>query len=91
MSKTSTATDRRRRVTIIDLAAELGVAGGTDSRALNDDPEIAETTRIRVRRATDTLGYRPLAQAEATRVGRARGRGAGMRRRGEDGDPARGH
>lgn len=65
----------RRRVTINDLAAELGLAKGTISRALNDYPDIADGTRLRVRRAAERLGYRPMAQAQAIRTGRARSLG----------------
>ncbi len=62
----------RSRTTISDLAAHLGMAKGTVSRALNDYPDIAEGTRLRVRRAADALGYRPLAHAQAIRTGRVR-------------------
>ncbi|MCU4654895.1 substrate-binding domain-containing protein [Roseibacterium sp. SDUM158016] len=63
------------RVTIKDLAAELGLAKGTVSRALNGYPDIAEGTRLRVSRAAERMGYRPLAQAQAIRTGRARSLG----------------
>jgi LacI family transcriptional regulator len=66
---------RRTRVTINDLAADLGLAKGTVSRALNGYPDIAEATRLRVSRAAERLGYRPLAQAQAIRTGRARSLG----------------
>jgi LacI family transcriptional regulator len=65
----------RGRITINDLAAELGLAKGTVSRALNGYPDIAETTRLRVVRAAQRLGYSPLAQAQAIRTGRARALG----------------
>ena len=65
----------RRRVTINDLAADLGIAKGTVSRALNDYPDISEATRLRVRRAAERMGYRPMAQAQAIRTGRARSLG----------------
>ncbi|AHM02691.1 transcriptional regulator, LacI family [Roseibacterium elongatum DSM 19469] len=68
-------TTRRARVTINDLAAELGLAKGTVSRALNGYPDIAEATRLRVARAAERMGYRPLAQAQAIRTGRARSLG----------------
>jgi LacI family transcriptional regulator len=62
-------------VTINDLAAELGLAKGTVSRALNDYPDIAEATRLRVSRTAERMGYRPMAQAQAIRTGRARALG----------------
>jgi LacI family transcriptional regulator len=65
----------RGRVTINDLAAELGLAKGTVSRALNGYPDIAEATQLRVRRAAERIGYRPMAQAQAIRTGRARSLG----------------
>lgn len=64
-----------RRVTISDVADALGLAKGTVSRALNGYPDIAETTRHRVSRQAERMGYRPLAQAQAIRTGRARALG----------------
>ena len=62
----------KRRVKIIDLADALGLTKGTVSRALNGYSDISETTRIRVRKQAEKMGYRPLAQAQAIRTGRAR-------------------
>jgi LacI family transcriptional regulator len=75
MSEHATERRHRGRVTINDLAAELGLAKGTVSRALNGYPDIAEGTRLRVSRAAERMGYRPLAQAQAIRTGRARALG----------------
>lgn len=61
-----------RRVTINDLAADLGLAKGTVSRALNGYPDIAEDTQLRVRRRAEAMGYRPLGQAQGIRTGRTR-------------------
>lgn len=61
-----------QRITIQHLAEDLGLTKGTVSRALNDYPDISERTRLRVRRAADRLGYRPLAHAQAIRTGRVR-------------------
>ncbi len=61
-----------RRVTINDLADELGLAKGTVSRALNGYPDISDSTRQRVKRAADRMGYRPLSHAQAIRTGRVR-------------------
>nr|WP_244314059.1 LacI family DNA-binding transcriptional regulator [Roseibium denhamense] len=63
---------RRQRVTINDVASELGMTKSTVSRALNDYPDISDSTRLRVREAARTLGYRPLANAQAIRTGRLR-------------------
>ncbi len=63
---------RAKRVTIDDLAKQLDLTKGTVSRALNNYPDISETTRLRVRKAADRLGYRPLSHAQAIRTGRTR-------------------
>ena len=70
-----TVNRRRRRVTISDVAAELGMAKGTVSRALNDYPDIAPRTRERVRCVARKLGYQPLSHAQAIKTGRARSLG----------------
>lgn len=62
----------RKRVTITDLAASLGLAKGTVSRALNGYPDIAASTRQRVSAAARTMGYSPMAHAQAIRTGRVR-------------------
>jgi DNA-binding LacI/PurR family transcriptional regulator len=54
-----------RKVTLEDMAVQLGVARSTVSRALRDDPQIAVGTRERVRRLADQLGYHPNAAARA--------------------------
>ena len=66
---------RRPRVTIADVSAALGLTKSTVSRALNDYPDIAPTTRERVRNAASRMGYRPLSHAQAIRTGRARALG----------------
>jgi LacI family transcriptional regulator len=48
-----------RPVTSHDVARLVGVSQPTVSRALRDDPRVAEATRRRVRRAADALGYVP--------------------------------
>ncbi len=75
MTQNGTQKSVRTRATISDVARDLGVSKGTVSRALNGYPDIAEGTRLRVRRAAERLGYRPLAQAQAIRTGRARALG----------------
>lgn len=63
---------RKRRVTIEDVAGHLQVTKSTVSRALNGYPDISESTRLRVRKAADAMGYRPLSHAQAIRTGRVR-------------------
>lgn len=47
-----------RRPTLTQVAALAGVSLKTASRALNDEPNVAEETGRRVREAADRLGYR---------------------------------
>jgi LacI family transcriptional regulator len=63
------------RVTIKEIARELGISHSTVSRVLNDKQSamVSETTRERIRQAATRMGYRPnrLAQAlknESTRL-----------------------
>ncbi|WP_090060502.1 LacI family DNA-binding transcriptional regulator [Celeribacter neptunius] len=67
--------DRRSRdnarVTITDLSQALSLTKGTVSRALNGYPDISETTRVRVERAAQAMGYRPLSHAQAIKTGRS--------------------
>ena len=59
----------RRRPTIEDVAAHVGVSRQTVSRAINGKGEISPATRERVLAAIAALGYRPnrLAQGMVTR------------------------
>ncbi|AGL19999.1 LacI family DNA-binding transcriptional regulator [Actinoplanes sp. N902-109] len=52
------AGDAGRRPTLTQVAALAGVSLKTASRALNDEPNVAEATGRRVREAADKLGYR---------------------------------
>ena len=63
---------RSGRVTIDDLAASLGLAKGTVSRALNGYDDISKQTKTKVAAAARELGYRPLGHAQAIRTGRIR-------------------
>jgi DNA-binding LacI/PurR family transcriptional regulator len=47
------------RVTLRDVALELGVTHTTVSRALRDDPQISKPTRDRVQKAARDMGYKP--------------------------------
>lgn len=59
----------RSRVTIPQLAKELGLSVGTVSGALNNKPSVAESTRERVQAAAARLGYLPNRSAAALRRG----------------------
>jgi LacI family transcriptional regulator len=50
---------RAERVTIKDLAQEVGLSCATVSRALNNHPRISQNTKERVLRAAQARGYRP--------------------------------
>jgi len=51
------------------LAAQLNLTVGTVSRALNGYADISPTTRARVKRAADELGYRPNQNARRLSIG----------------------
>lgn len=54
-----------RKVTIRDVAARAGVSYQTVSRVLNERPDVAEDTRLRVQQVIGELGYRPSAIARS--------------------------
>lgn len=58
-------------VTSRDVARLAGVSQPTVSRALRDDPRIAESTKARVREAAEALGYSTNAIGRALSVGRS--------------------
>lgn len=49
----------KKRITIKDVAAKAGVSHPTVSRAINDDPQISEATKERIRVVMKEMGYRP--------------------------------
>ncbi|TDD62688.1 LacI family transcriptional regulator [Kribbella antibiotica] len=55
------------RVTLLDLAAHIGMSRSTVSMALSDHPEIAAATKERVRSAARELGYVTNSAARALR------------------------
>jgi LacI family transcriptional regulator len=57
--------------TIKDIAAQLGMAHSTVSRALNDHPHIKDETKLRVRRAAADLGYIANSGARLMRLGKS--------------------
>ena len=60
--------ERRRRVTIADVAQRAGVGASTVSRVLNDG-QVSAPARERVLEAMDELAYRPQASARALASG----------------------
>lgn len=76
------------RVKISDVAGALNLTKGTVSRALNGYPDIAESTRLRVRSEARRMGYVPLSHAQAIRTGRTRSLGLVWRVDSHDGHRA---
>lgn len=68
---TTTPTTRRPRATIEDVAAAAGVSVATVSRALRDLPNVAASTRDRVREAAERLEYRADPAASRLAAGRS--------------------
>ncbi len=65
------------RPTLSDIARQVGCSKNTVSLALRGDPQIPETTRERIRRAAERIGYQPnpvishlMAQLRASRTTR---------------------
>jgi LacI family transcriptional regulator len=54
-----------------DLSTILGLSQTTVSRALNGFPEVSEETRLRVRAAAESHGYRPSAAARRLATGQS--------------------
>ena len=59
------ATGSPRRPTISDIARLAGVSKGAVSYALNNRPGVSESTRARVLRIADELGWVPNSTARA--------------------------
>ena len=59
-----------KRVTLKDLARELGLSSSTVSRALNGDRNIRPETRERVLDAAKRVGYKPNLAAASMKTGR---------------------
>ncbi|NUR97594.1 MAG: LacI family DNA-binding transcriptional regulator [Kribbellaceae bacterium] len=70
MLPTVSTSERRRRPTVKDVAAQAGVAPMTVSYTFNHPARVAEATRTRVLAAAAQLGYRPDSTARALRSGR---------------------
>lgn len=54
-----------------EFAERIGLSQTTVSRALGGYPEVSETTRVRVLKAAEALGYRPNTSARSLATGRA--------------------
>jgi DNA-binding LacI/PurR family transcriptional regulator len=50
---------RRKEITIYDVAAQSGVSYQTVSRVINNMPDVAPKTRLRILSVMEDLGYRP--------------------------------
>lgn len=61
----------KKKVTIRDVAAKLGLSAMTVSLALRDHPRISAETKRRIRTAMDKLGYKPSPVAQALATGRS--------------------
>lgn len=59
-------------VTINDIAARLGIANSTVSRALRDDPRISSRVTREVKQAAAQMGYVPNITARSLRTGQSR-------------------
>ncbi len=59
MAENLETTYSHRRVTIVDLARELGVTPGTISRALTNNSRVKAETREKVMELAQRWGYRP--------------------------------
>lgn len=57
-----------RRITISDIAREAGVGVGTVSRVLNNDPNVKEQTRQKVRKVIEKENYQPSFTARSLRT-----------------------
>jgi LacI family transcriptional regulator len=60
-----------KRISINDLAAELGLSVSTISRALNNASDVSEATKAQVRALADKLNFQPNSMAASLRSGRS--------------------
>ena len=59
----------RKRVTIYDLAKELGISASYISKALNNHPSISEKTKLAVKKKAAELNYKQNTHAANLRQG----------------------
>jgi len=57
--------ESKKRYTIKDIAEQSGVSLSTVSLVLNDNPRISQSTRARVLKTIERLGYQPNRMARA--------------------------
>lgn len=69
---TEKSPDNQMDVTIEDVARKAGVSVSTVSRILNDKPDVAQSTRQRVKQVMEELGYAPHALAQRLAANRSR-------------------
>ncbi len=69
MSEQPQRTERRRSVSMADVAARAGVSSQTVSRVANGFEGVLEPTRVTVLAAMEELGYRPNSAARALKRG----------------------
>ncbi|HJS00058.1 MAG TPA: LacI family DNA-binding transcriptional regulator [Flavobacterium sp.] len=62
----------KNKITISDIAKELGIAPATVSRALSDHPEISASTKKKVKAVAERLDYRPNKIASSLRSGKTK-------------------
>jgi DNA-binding LacI/PurR family transcriptional regulator len=65
-----TTRPKTRKPTIVDVSEASGVSVATVSRILNDKPDVAESTRERVLRVMDEIGFAPQSAWRQIRSGR---------------------
>ncbi len=63
---------KKERITIHDIANEIGVTASTVSRALNNHPRISATTKKMVLQAAKAINYKPNRIAAALRQGKSK-------------------
>ena len=61
----------KKKITIRDVAAKLGLSAMTVSLALRDHPRISSQTKQRIRATMDKLGYKPSHVARALATGKS--------------------
>ena len=59
-------------IRLVDIAARLGVSVMTVSKALRDQPDVAATTRARIKQTAQEMGYVPDSTALGLRFGTTR-------------------
>jgi len=62
----------KKRITINDIARELGITAATVSRALSDHPEISLSTKNRVKAVAEQMDYVPNKVASSLRSGKTK-------------------